>query len=218
MIEETKYFIRIDLNQFKLHLYLQSEVELTLHFNTPSRIFYLSVIGFVVHEMKKRGRITYISLQDHLDVLALLNKRVGASAGSSKSEHLLPRIYRKWKIALPNLESSPLFKVVGRKKRYDDSSEKIFRLSEGVKDSWANLFEYKGSHENVRLRFSMDRLGASLDDVIIVYGENPELENHDAWESFVSHLKISWKINQSLRMPIAYLKSLYHHFTSRKVG
>jgi hypothetical protein len=218
MIEETNNFIRIDLNQFKLHLYLQSEVELTLHFDSPSRMFYLSVIGFVVHEMKKRGRITSISLQDHLHVLALLNKTVGASAKSSKREHLLPRIYRKWKNALPDLERSPLFKVVGKKEKYDDSSEKIYRFSEGVKDSWANLFEYEGSHENVRLRFSIDRLETSLDDVIIIYGENPELEDHDAWESFVSHLKKSSKINQSLRMPIAYLKSLYHHFISRKVG
>ncbi|MEJ2487813.1 MAG: hypothetical protein P8Y68_19020, partial [Anaerolineales bacterium] len=189
MVEETKKFIRIDLNQFKLHLYLKPEVELTLHFDSPSRKFYLSVIGFVVHEMKKKGRITFISLQDHLHVLALLNKTVGASAGSSKRERLLPRIYRKWKNALPNLESAPLFKVVGRKKRYDDSLEKVYGFSEGVKDSWANLFEYKGSHENVRLRFSIDRLGACLDDVIIVYGENPELVNQEAWEGFVSHLK-----------------------------
>ena len=67
--------------------------------------------------------------------------------------------------------------------------EKVYGFSETEKDSWANLFEYKGSNENVRLRFSIDRLNASLDDVIIVYGESPKLANGDAWESFVSDLK-----------------------------
>jgi TolB-like protein len=190
MVEETTRFIRIDLNQFKLHLYLKQETELTLHFDTPSRRFYLSVIGLVVHEMKKRGRITSIPLQEQVDVLALLNKTVGASAGSSKKKHLLRRVYRKWKDALPDLENAPLFKVVGRKKRYDESMEKVYGFGEGEKDGWANLFEYNGSYENLRLRFSIDRLDACLDDVIIVYGESPaESANEDAWEGFIAHLK-----------------------------
>ena len=189
MVEEATKLIRIDLNQFKLHLYLKSEVELTLHFDSPSRSFYLSVIGLVVHEMKKRGRITAIPLQKHLDLLALLNETVGGSAGSSNKEHLLPRIYRKWKDALPDLENAPLFKVVGRKKRHDELMDKVYAFSEGEKDSWANLFEYKGSHEHVRLRFSIDRLDASLDDVIIVYGEDPQLADVDAWEGVIARLK-----------------------------
>jgi len=190
MVEKTTRFIKIDLNQFKLHLYLKPEAELTLHFDSPSRRFYLSVIALVVHEMKKRGKITAIPLQKRLDVLALLNKTIGASAGSSKKEHLLPRVYRKWKDALPDLENAPLFKVIGRKKRYDESMNKVYAFDEGEKDSWANLFEYKGSHENVRLRFSIDRLGASLDDVAIVYGEYPSPSaKGDAWERYIAHLK-----------------------------
>ena len=189
MVEGTQKPIRIDLNQFKLHLYLKPEVELTLHFDSPSRRFYLSVIALLVHEMKKRGRITSIPLQDHLEVLALLNQTIGGTAGSSKKELLLPRIYRKWKDALPDLENAPLFKVVGRKKRYDESTDKVYGFSEGEKDSWANLFEYKGSHENVGLRFSIDRLDASLDDVITVFGECPELTNEDAWAGFIASRK-----------------------------
>jgi len=189
MVEGVTNVIRIDLNQFKLHLYLKAGVELTLHFDSPSRRFYLSVIGLVVHEMKQLGSITSIPLQKHLEVLALLNKTVGMAAGSSKREHMLPRIYRKWKDALPDLENAPLFKVIGRKKRYDEQMEKVYAFSEAEKDSWANLFDYKGSHENVRLRFSIDRLDASLEDVIIVYGEHPESLNADAWDGFVSDLK-----------------------------
>jgi TolB-like protein len=72
--------------------------------------------------------------------------------------------------------------------------DKVYGFGEGQKDSWANLFEYKGSHEHVRLRFSIDRLGASLDDVIIVYGENPSPSaNADAWERYIAHLKASSK-------------------------
>ncbi len=139
--------------------------------------------------MKKQGKIISIPLEKHLDVLALLNETVGASAGSSKKEHLFPRIYRKWKDALPDLENAPLFKVVGRKKRYDELMDMVYGFSEGEKDSWANLFEYKGSHEHIRLKFSIDRLGAGLDDVMIVYGKFPELTNGDAWEGFVVRLK-----------------------------
>jgi len=194
MVEKTAKFIKIDLNHFKLHLYLKPEAELTLHFDSPSRRFYLSVIGLVVHEMKKRGRITSIPLQDQLDVLALLNKTVGASAGSSKKEHLIPRVYRKWKDALPDLENAPLFKVVGRKKRYDESMDKVYGFDDAEKDSWANLFEYKGSHEHVRLRFSIDRLHAGLDDVVIIYGQHPSLsQNDDAWECYIAQLKENMK-------------------------
>ena len=96
MVEKAKEPIRIDLNQFKLHINLKHKLELTLHFNSPSRRFYLSLIAFVVNEMKKIGRITSIPLEEHLDLLALLNETVGGSAGSSSKEHLLPRIYRKW--------------------------------------------------------------------------------------------------------------------------
>jgi adenylate cyclase len=189
MVESTKKPIRIDLNQFKLHITLKHKIELTIHFNSPSRMFYLSVMALVVNEMKRLGRITSVPMDEHLGLLTLLNETVGGSAGSSSKEHLLPRIYRKWKDALPHLENAPLFKVLGRKKEYDDGSGKNYLFSEEEKDSWANLFEYKGSGEDVRLRFSIDKIGASLDDVAIVYGEDPELMNAEAWESFIASLK-----------------------------
>ena len=116
MAENADHPVRIDLNEFKLHIHLKDQMALSLHFNSPSRRFYLSLIALVVIEMKKRGKVVPISLEEHLDLLALLNETVGGSAGSSERENLLPRIYRKWKHALPNLEEAPLFKVLGRKK------------------------------------------------------------------------------------------------------
>jgi TolB-like protein len=178
--------ITIDLNQFKLHIGLKNKIELTLHFNSPSRKFYLSLIAFVVNEMKRLGKITSIPLEGHHDLLALLNDTVGGSAGSPDKENLFPRIYRKWKDALPNLEEAPLFKVLGRKKEYDEGVSKAYASTEVEKDSWANLFEYTGSEENVRLKFALDRIGAGLEDIDIIYEDSL---NGDAWERFLSDLK-----------------------------
>ena len=178
--------ITIDLNQFKLHIELKNRIELTLHFNSPSRRFYLSVIAFVVNEMKRQGKMTSIPLEGHHDLLALLNETIGGSAGSSEEENLLSRIYKKWKDALPNLEEAPLFKVLGRKKEYDEGAGKTYPFTEAEKDCWANLFEYKGSHENVRLKFAVDKMGASLDDIVILYEDSL---NAEAWDKFTSSLK-----------------------------
>jgi TolB-like protein/Tfp pilus assembly protein PilF len=186
MVKNAHPSIRIDLNEFKLHIDLKKGTELTLHFNSPSRMFYLSLITLVVHEMKKLGKVASVPLEKHLDLLALLNESVGGSAGSSDKKNLLQRIYRKWKDALPNLEEAPLYKVLGRKKEYDEGIGKTYIFTEAEKDSWANLFEYKGSEENVRLKFSIDKIGVSLDDVVILY---EDAVNGDAWERFLSSLK-----------------------------
>src|SRR5271157_5040065 len=120
MTESTKsHLVTIDLDQFKLHIELKDRIELTLHFNSPSRKFYLSVIAFVVNEMKRQGKIVSIPLEGHHDLLALLNDTVGGSAGSSDRGSLIVRVYKKWKDALPNLEDAPLFKVLGKKKGYE---------------------------------------------------------------------------------------------------
>jgi len=145
MVQKDKALIRIDLNQFKLHINVPERLNVSLHFASPSRKFYFSLIALVVREMKKQGRITSIPLEQHHDLLALLNETVGGGAGSSNIEQLLPRIYRKWKDALPDLEHGPLFKVLGRSKEYDDAVGKTYAFSEDEKDLWANLFEYKGS-------------------------------------------------------------------------
>jgi len=197
MDEKTKKAISIDLNEFKLHIRLKSRTALTLYFNSPSRRFYLSVIAFVVNEMKKLGKITSIPLEHHLDLLALLNETVGGSAGSSDKENLLPRIYKKWKDALPDLEDAPLFKLLGRKKDYDEGTGKAYLFTEEEKDSWANLFEYKGSEENVRLRFSIDRLGLNLNDIDLIY---EEYLNEEAWERFISDLKQESNITSVKKM------------------
>ena len=162
---------------------------MSLHFDTPSRRFYLSVIALVVEQMQKIDNIVSVPLEDHTGILALLNETVGGSAGSSKIEKLLPRIYKKWKDALPDLENASLFKVIGAKKGYSDSSGKIYRFDTKTKDAWANLFEYKGSLKKVRLRFSVERLGIRPEDVVIAYGNQSDTHERRAWDRFVETLK-----------------------------
>jgi len=196
MVESPRPSLQIDLNEFKLHLHLKGKTQLTLHFNSPSRRFYLSVIGLVVNEMKKSGKIKSIPLQEHLDLLALLNETVGDAAGSSDKENLLPRIYKKWKDALPNLEEAPLFKVLGRRKEEGDGAiGKIYSFTDAEKDGWANLFEYLGSEENVRLKFAIDKLGIGLNETSILFEDS---RNGEAWDQFIASLeKVKKKESES---------------------
>jgi len=197
MNEKARQTIKIDLNQFKLHIHLRHKTELTLHFDSPSRSFYLSVIAFVVNEMKRLRKITSIPLQEHSDLLALFNETIGGSAGSSDKVHLIPRIYRKWKDALPDLENGPLFKVIGRKKELEEGVGKTYHFRETEKDSWANLFEYRGSEENIRLRFSIDKLEVGLDDIVILY---EGYQNGEAWKKFISSLRQGGRVASVERM------------------
>jgi TolB-like protein/Tfp pilus assembly protein PilF len=213
MAEKAKTLIEIDLNQFKLHIRIQDRRGFSLQFNSPSRRFYLSIIALVVNQMKKLGRLASIPLEDHYETVALLNETIGGQAGSSSKEQLLPRVYRKWMGALPDLEHAPLFRVVGRSKEYEDAVGKTYPFTDEEKDAWANLFEYKGSHENVRLRFALDRLGASLDDVVIIYGETSELIDKAAWAAFTASLKHEAeekpertdRVSPGLRIPVSPL-------------
>lgn len=195
MTAVTTKFIKLDLNEFKLHLCCRPEIECTLYFNTPSRKFYLAVMALIINEMKKKKTVASIPLQHHLDELILLNRTIGKEAGSSKKELLLHRIYRKWKDALPDLGKAPLFQVIGRKKRYDDSMDKVYIFSEEEKDCWANLFDYMGSHENVKLKFAINKLSLGLEDIQIDYGESLN-DPEDAWGNFIEDLKQNQK-NQS---------------------
>ena len=181
--------IQVDLNNFKLHLSLPGLEAFTLHFDTPSRRFYLSLMVLVVEGMKKGNRHAFVSIEDQMEVLSLLNETVGQGAGSSRKMHLLPRIYRKWKGALPDLETAPLFRVVGRAKVHEDESRPVYRFDEKIKDTWANLFEYRGSRQKVKLRLAVEKLGLEPRDVRVIYGDEGQDLDDTAWKRFVNTLR-----------------------------
>jgi TolB-like protein/Tfp pilus assembly protein PilF len=120
-------------------------------------------------------------------LLSLLNESVGGAAGSSEKVNLLHRIYTKWVDALPNLEEAPLFKVLGRKKEEGDGAiGKVYSFTDVEKDGWANLFEYMGSDENLRLKFAIDKIGVGLNEISIIFGDSLD---GDAWDQFIASLK-----------------------------
>ena len=179
---------RIDLDQFNLVLTLPDQKPLTLHFDSASRRFYLSVMALVLHQMKKTDRTAFIPLAKHADVLAMLNETIGGSMGSSDPKNLLPRIYRKWKDALPDLEAAPLFRIPGHRKTFNDDSVKTYEFGESTKDAWANLFVYRGSGENTRLGLRFDPLGISMENAVIAYGPNDSPDGPAPFDRFVKDL------------------------------
>jgi TolB-like protein len=85
------------------------------------------------------------------------------------------------------LEEAPLFKVLGRKKEEGEGATgKIYSFTEAEKDGWANLFDYMGSDENVRLRFAIDKIGVGLNETSIIFGD---YRDGEAWEQFIASLK-----------------------------
>src|SRR5208337_5148881 len=78
-------------------------------------------------------------------------------------------------------------RVLGKKKEEGDGAiGKIYSFTDAEKDEWANLFEYMGSEENVRLKFAIDKIGVSLNETSIIFGDSV---NGDAWDQFISSLK-----------------------------
>ena len=193
MVNNAEPSIQIDLERFKLHVNIPGRMVFSLQFDTPSRRFYLSLMAFVADRMKQAGG-SFVPLAPHVDALALLNETVGGSAGSSEKKNMLNRIYRKWKDALPDFENAPLFKVVGRKKGFDDAGEKGYRFDEQVQDAWANLFSYKGSGENISLQLSVDQLGISLADVTLIYSSDSPEEGTSPWDRFLNSLRKKVKL------------------------
>ncbi len=198
MAQSDSTSLKIDLDEFKLYLETPGIKKLTLHFDTPSRRFYLSVIALVIEQMRENdSNATMVPLIDHAEILALLNETVGGGAGSSREKKLLPRIYRKWKSALPDLENAPLFQVMGNSKDCGDASGKVYRFDDSVKDAWATLFEYRGSGEKVRLRFSVEKLGIRMEDVVIVYGDQSDTCEREVWDRFLEKLRETLKDQQA---------------------
>jgi len=78
--------------------------------------------------------------------------------------------------------------VHGKKKKEegDGAIGKVYSFSDAEKDGWANLFDYLGSEENVRLKFAIDKVGVGLNEISIIFGDS---RNGEAWDQFIAGLK-----------------------------
>ena len=91
--------------------------------------------------------------------------------------------------------------MLGKKKKEDadGATGKIYSFSDAEKDGWANLFDYMGSEENVRLKFAIDKIGVGLNETSIIFGDSL---NGDAWDQFISSLKNSRQEEQREPEPV----------------
>ena len=48
------------------------------------------------------------------------------------------------------------------------------------------FFEYMGTHENVRLKFAIGKIGINLDETSIIFGDS---QNGATWDPFISSPK-----------------------------
>ena len=58
------------------------------------------------------------------------------------------------------------------KGRRDGTIGKIYSFTDAEKDGWANLFEYMGSEENVRVKFAIDKIGMGLNETEIIFEDS----------------------------------------------
>ena len=77
--------IEIDLTTYKIVLGFQnSKISLILHFDTPSRKFYLSLIALIVYEMKRQDRPGYVYVRKNENRLKILDDVLAGSHVSCK--------------------------------------------------------------------------------------------------------------------------------------
>lgn len=188
--------IRLDLNGYKITLQFSGGTSpLVVHFDTPSRRFYFSMIVLIVTEMKKRGRQGYFHVHRYKDILSRLDKSLSGKNASKHEDGLLAKIRMAWLHRLPDLESAVLFKVLGRDliSPYEKGGKYRYQCSEAESDAWASLF---GCDENNKWRFKFpsDSSPIDVDDISVIFGN---LRDQQAWDAFFQQLDVRNKSTET---------------------
>ncbi len=214
--------IQCDLVAYKITLQFHgSESSLVVHFDTPSRRFYFSVIVLIIAEMKKRPLPGFVHIHRHQDVLALLDKSLSGKNASEHVEGMWAKIKMAWRHRLPDLESAALFKVLDRDlvSPYEKGGKYRYQCSEAECDAWASLFSYD-ENNTWRFKFAVDSASVGLDDISITLGN---LRDNSAWEAFINRLNIKPVTGEILKEPgfstttVLASKDRVGHKRSRKV-
>ncbi len=179
--------IQCDLAEYKITLeFPGSKAPLVVHFDTPSRRFYFSIIALIITETKKQGRPGFVHMHRHQNVLALLDKSLSGKNASEHVEGLWAKIKMAWRNRLPDLESAALFKVLDRAliSPYEKGGKFRYDCSEEECDVWAALFSYD-ENNTWRFKFAFDAAFVGLNDISVTLGN---LRDNSAWEEFVNRL------------------------------
>jgi TolB-like protein len=180
--------IQCDLAEYKITLeFPGSKAPLVVHFDTPSRRFYFSIIALIVTEMKKQGRSGFVHMPRHKDILRFLDKSLSGKKASEHIEGMWAKINMAWRNRLPDLEAAALFKVLDRElvSPYEKGGKYRYQCSEEECDVWAGLFGYDENNK-WRFKFAFDSASVGLNDISVTLGD---LRDNTAWEEFVTRLR-----------------------------
>lgn len=183
--------IELNLDTFKIALQFDTAKDpLILHFDTPSRKFYLSLIALIVYEMKQNDQSEYVHLQKHEQLLRFLDNGLAGPHASKTINGMWEKIRKAWNYSLPNLEEAAHFKIEGRdlKPPLEKGGKYIYECTDVEKDTWAIFFGIDDVFSNWRFRFALDSDGGSLTNVTL---KLKELRDGSAWNVFLKQLEES---------------------------
>ena len=192
--------IQCDLTVYKITLQFHgSESPLVVHFDTPSRRFYFSVIALIITEMKKQSRPGFVHIHRHQNVLTRLDKSLSGKNASEHPEGMWAKIKMAWRHRLPDLESAALFKILDRDlvAPYEKGGKYRYQCAEAECDAWAGLFGYD-ENNTWRFKFAVDSASVGLDDVSVTLGD---LRDNSAWEEFINRLNFKPVAGEILKEP-----------------
>ena len=181
--------IEIDLNTFRIVLRFQNTKKpLILHFDTPSRKFYLSLITLIFHEMKQHHHSGYVHIRKHEKRLKFLDDVLAGPNASGTIDGMWEKIRKAWHYSLPKLGEAAHFKIEGRDlvPPYEKGGKFLYDCNEDECDAWASLFAIDDITNKWRFRFAFDSVGLGLNDVTLTFGD---LQNYSAWDAFLKHLE-----------------------------
>ena len=198
--------IQLDLAEYRITLqFPDNKAPLVVHFDTPSRRFYFSVIALIITEMKMRGRPEYIHIRRHQKILTQLDLTLSGKNASKNAEGMWAKINMAWRHRLPDLESAAVFKVLDRDliPPYEKGGRYRYHCSETECDVWASLFGYDENNK-WRFKFAFSEALIGLNDISLTLGD---LRDKAAWDEFVDRLDIPSTTENDLKESMVAAKA-----------
>ena len=200
--------IIIDLDMKMIHVYVpNSDIKFSHDYRTRTRPFYLSIIAFVINQMKEKDILQGIRINDYEEVIKFLNENVSVRAKNFSKDwsNILVKVIKAWGERLKYGFEDKLFNT----KFYhfdEDSKEEIYDhdATKTEMEFWNNLIELREIDKVVKLKFAVDEVDLSLNDVAIIFKDKEER----AWERFLESIKPSIQVVEVEEQSEAGLSSI----------